>query len=152
MGVCVMSFPQSHLSPFYILDLETNIHISFVSILYFRFRKIKRNNTILSRFGFQIWRQIFRAHLSPFIFQIQRQISTKTLSQLGVGGTPCPIILSFFFNSILENTYHTHKSEKKRHCVWKAKAGNKTEENPPPPPVGSSLIQFFVSFLIQFLF
>ena len=36
--VCV----RLHLSPYFILDLETNIQSSFVSILYFRFRKIKK--------------------------------------------------------------------------------------------------------------
>jgi hypothetical protein len=57
-----------------------------------------------------------------------------------VGGTPCPIILSFFFNSIFKKHFSHTRSEKKRPCVWKAKAENKTDENPPPPPVGSSLI------------
>ena len=39
MGVCVMSFPQSHLSPFYILDLETS---GVYSCLHFIFQ-IQKN-------------------------------------------------------------------------------------------------------------
>ena len=118
MGVCVMSFPQSHLSPFYILDLETSGVYSCLHFI-FQIQKNKKKQHNPSK----IWildleTNIQSSFVSFYILDLETNIHKNLV--LVRGGRNALSYNPFFFFQFYFQNQSQHTSLKKKDIVCRS--------------------------------